>query len=71
MERVEKIVNSCSYFCKLFSQYQLLTYSTYFNKNLSFTLEVFIPYKKVQWPRGAVNFDIPKLCCNFLFIIAL
>ena len=46
MEHVAKIVNNFS-FSKLFSQYQLFTFSTYINENLFFTAEVFIPYKKV------------------------
>ena len=47
MEYIAKIVNSCSCFRKLFSQYQLFTFSTYFNKNSCFTPVVFIPHKKV------------------------
>ena len=71
MKYIAKIVNSCSCFRKSFSQNQLFTFSTYLNKNSCFTPEVFIPYKKVSWPRVAMNFDIPMLYCNFLFIIAL
>ena len=39
-------------FSKLFSKYRLFAFSSYFNKN---------------WPKGAVNFDTPTLCFNFLF----
>ena len=52
MEHVEKTVNSCSCFHKLFSQYQLFTFSTYFSKNLFFTPEVFIPYKSIVVQEG-------------------
>ena len=71
MEHFAKIVNSCSIFCKLFLQYQLFTFCTFFNKSLFATPKVFILYKKVKWPTdlGAVNFIIPTLCHNFLFII--
>ena len=36
MEYFAKIVNSCSCFCKLFSPYQHFTFSTFFNKSISF-----------------------------------
>ena len=43
----------------------------FFNESLCFTPEIIL-CKKVRWPRGTgvVKFDIPMLCCNFLFIIA-
>ena len=71
MESLAKIINSCSCFrkSKLFLQYQLFTFSTFFNKSLFFTPEVFILYKKVWWPiePGAVNLDTFTLCCNLFY----
>ena len=53
MERVAKIVNSCSCFCKLFSQYQLFTFYTYFNKNLFFLFQNYLFHiKKYSDPVG-------------------
>ena len=55
MDNFAKIVNTCSCFHKLFLQYQLFTFSTFFNKSLFllqneslfFTPEVLILHKKV------------------------
>ena len=68
-----------SVFQKLFSQYQLFTFSTFLNESIFFSNSI--------WPRGpeTVNFDIPTLylktirkkqgvskkmpCCHFLLIV--
>ena len=65
MERFAKILNSCSCFrkLKLFSQYQLFTFSTFLIK-VYFLLQKYLFYiEKVQWSRGrgSVNFDIPTM----------
>ena len=54
MERFAKVVNSFSSFSKLklFSQYQLFTFTTFLNKSLFFTPEVTILYKKYSVPGG-------------------
>ena len=73
MERVANNLTAAFVFAKIFSQYQLFTFSTSLLKNLFFTPEVVIPYQgfnqAILMPGGwHKKLNLLTECSNSVFI---
>ena len=69
MERFAKVVSDyiCFHKLKLFLQYQLFTFSSFFNESLFFTPEVYLKAKRKRKKKEDISKNMPR--CHFLLIV--